>query len=183
MISTEATIKVKDKSFEILISEEQIRSRIKEVAQLIAADYQDKNPLLIGVLNGSFIFLADLVRELHIESEVSFIRMASYEGTTSSGEIKQILGLSDNIFRRHIIIVEDIIDSGLTMVQILDHFKERGAKSVEVCTLLVKPESMKHKLDIKYQCFEISDEFVVGYGLDYDGQGRQLKDIYQLPAK
>jgi len=182
MISTK-TVQVKGKEFEMLISEEQIETKIAEIALQISEDYADKNPLLIGVLNGAFMFAADLMRALKIDSEISFIRMASYEGMSSTGDLKQILGLSDNIFRRNIIIVEDIIDSGLTMEQTLAHFKERGAKSVEVCSLLVKPKSMKRELDIKYKCFEIGDEFVVGYGLDYDGHGRQLKDIYQLPAK
>ena len=183
MLKATETIKIKDLEFEVLINEAQIREKVFEIAQLINHDYADKNPLLIGVLNGSFVFCADLYRELTIPSEISFIRMASYEGTQSSGELKQLLGLSDNIFRRHVIIVEDIIDTGRTMESILNHFKERGAKSVEICSLLVKPNSLEMKLDIRYKCFEISDEFVVGYGLDYDGQGRNLKEIYQLPRE
>ncbi len=182
MQSTSTTVSVKDKEFELLISEQEIRAKVAEVAQQINADYQGKNPLLIGVLNGSFIFAADLAREIEIDAEFSFIRAASYEGTKSTGELKQILGLSDNIFRRDIIIIEDIIDSGHTMETILNHFNERGVKSVVVCSLLVKPQSLTRPLDIQYKCFEISDEFVVGYGLDYDGQGRHLKDIYQLPT-
>lgn len=182
MQSTSTTVSVKDKEFELLISEQEIRAKVAEVAQQINADYQGKNPLLIGVLNGSFIFAADLAREIEIDAEFSFIRAASYEGTKSTGELKQILGLSDNIFRRDIIIIEDIIDSGHTMETILNHFNERGVKSVAVCSLLVKPQSLTRPLDIQYKCFEISDEFVVGYGLDYDGQGRHLKDIYQLPT-
>lgn len=177
------TVKIKDLEFEVLISEQEIQQKIKEVAQQINQEYKEKNPLLIGVLNGSFVFCADLCREITIPSEVSFIRMASYEGTQSSGNIKQILGLSDNVFRRHVIIVEDIIDSGKTMESILTHFQERGAKSVEVCSFLVKPNKLSIEIDIRYKCFEISDEFVVGYGLDYDGQGRNLKEIYQLPRK
>jgi len=177
------TVQVKDKEFELLIPEEEIQSKVKEVAQRISLDYASRNPLLIGVLNGSFIFSADLFRELETNAEISFIRMASYEGTRSTGDVKQILGLNDNIFRRDIIIVEDIIDSGMTMETILSHFMDRGAKSVEVCSLLVKPKSLQRKLNIKYKCFEIGDEFVVGYGLDYEGQGRQLKEIYQLPSE
>ena len=176
-------VKIKDLEFELLIGEEKIKSKIKEVALQISKDYQSKNPLLIGVLNGSFIFCADLVRQIDVPSEVSFIRVASYEGTQSSGDIKQILGLSDNVFRRDVIIVEDIIDSGKTMESILNHFEERGAQSVEICSLLVKPNSLTCEIDIKYRCFDISDEFVVGYGLDYDGQGRNLKEIYQLAPK
>ncbi len=183
MLKTTDTIKIKDLEFEVLISEQNIRQKVKEVGEKISQDFEGKNPLLIGVLNGSFMFCADLCREVKIPSEVSFIRMASYEGTQSSGSIKQILGLSDNVFRRHVIIVEDIIDSGKTMESILDHFQERGAKSVEICSFLVKPNSLEVDLNIRYKCFEISDEFVVGYGLDYDGQGRNLKEIYQLPRK
>jgi len=173
-------IKVKDQTFELLLSEDEIKVKINAIAHQISQDYQEKKPLFIAVLNGSFIFAADLFREISIPAEISFIRMASYEGTTSSGEIKQILGLSDNIFQRDIIIVEDIIDSGLTMEKILEHFNERGAKSVEVCSLLVKPGNIKSAFSIEYKCFEIGDEFVVGYGLDYDGEGRNLKDIFQL---
>lgn len=174
------TVQIKDKRFGVYITSKQIQERVNEIAQAINKDYAGKNPIIIGVLNGSFIFCADLFREIEVPAEVSFIRMASYEGTTSSGEVKQILGLSDNVFKREIIIVEDIIDSGLTMKNILNHFKERGAKSVEVASLLVKPGSMKNKVEIKYCGFEIPDAFVVGYGLDYDKQGRNLKDIYQL---
>lgn len=183
MLRTAENVKIKDLEFEVLISEQEIQKRVKAVAAQISNDYADKNPLLIGVLNGAFIFSADLMREIDIQSEISFIRMASYVGTQSSGDLKQILGLRENPFRRDVIIVEDIIDSGKTMAGILDHFKERGANSVEVCSLLVKPNSFEVELDIKYKCFEISDEFVVGYGLDYDGQGRNLKDIYQLPRE
>ncbi|MCO6359663.1 hypoxanthine phosphoribosyltransferase [Roseivirga pacifica] len=174
------TVQIKDKRFGVYISSEEIQTKVKALADAINADYANKNPLIIGVLNGSFIFCADLFRELTVPAEVSFIRMASYEGTSSSGNVKQILGLSDNVFKRDIIIVEDIIDSGLTMKNILSHFKERGAKSVEVASLLVKPGSIKNKVEIKYCGFEIPDAFVVGYGLDYDKQGRNLKDIYQL---
>jgi hypoxanthine phosphoribosyltransferase len=183
MPQTKSTVHIIDKTFELLISQEDIQQRIETVAKKVCEDYKDRNPLFIGVLNGSFIFCADLVRQIDVPSEVSFIRVASYEGTQSSGDIKQILGLSDNVFRRDVIIVEDIIDSGKTMESILNHFEERGAQSVEICSLLVKPNSLTCEIDIKYRCFDISDEFVVGYGLDYDGQGRNLKEIYQLAPK
>lgn len=176
------SVLVGDLLFKQLLSAKQILERTKTVASQISKDYEGKKPLFIAVLNGSFIFAADLIREVTISSEISFIRMASYEGKSSTGEIKQILGLSDNIFQRDIIVIEDIIDSGLTMEKILNHFKERGARSIEICSLLVKPENLKIDIDIKYKCFDIKNEFVVGYGLDYNGQGRNLKDIYQLPT-
>lgn len=181
MLNTTQSVKIKDLEFEVLISEEKIKKRIQEVAAEIRQDYADKNPLLIGILNGSFIYAADLMRELDLNTEISFIRVASYSGTQSTGDIKEVLGLKENIFNRDIIIVEDIIDSGRTIDSIHSHFSERGANSIEICSLLVKPNSLKTDIDIKYKCFEISDEFVVGYGLDYDGLGRNLKEIYQLP--
>mgnify|MGYP001063600455 CR=1 FL=1 len=173
---------IKDKTFELLISERKIKAKVEIIAGQISEDYKDKKPLLIAVLNGSFIFAADLFREISVPAEISFIRMASYEGTSSSGDIKQILGLSDNIFQRDIIIVEDIIDSGLTIEKILEHFEERGAKSLAVCTLLLKPQNLKNDVQVNYKGFEINNEFVIGYGLDYDGEGRNLKDVFQLPA-
>lgn len=183
MLNTTQSVKIKDLEFEVLICEAEIKKRIKEVAAEIRKDYADKNPLLIGILNGSFIYAADLMRELDLNAEVSFIRVASYSGTQSTGDIKEVFGLKENIFNRDIIIVEDIIDSGRTIDSIFTHFTERGAKSVEVSSLLVKPKSLKTEINIKYKCFEITDEFVVGYGLDYDGYGRNLKEIYQLPQE
>lgn len=174
------SITVRDKEFVSYLTEDQIQQRVKALATELTADYKDKNPLFIGVLNGSFMFVADLMKELSIECEVAFIRLSSYTGMESTGNVKQVLGLQDNVFGRHIILLEDIVDSGLTMEQTLAFFEDRGPKSVEIATLLLKPESLEKELRLKYVGFEIPEKFVVGYGLDYDGHGRNLKDIYQL---
>ena len=173
-------VTVHDKEFVSFIDSDRIAARITELAAQLNADYKDKNPLFIGVLNGSFMFLADLMKALNIECEITFIRLSSYEGMESSGSVRQVLGLQENVFGRHVVLVEDIVDSGLTMANTITFFEERGPKSIEIATLLVKPECLEKELDMKYVGFEIPPKFVVGYGLDYDGQGRNLKDIYQL---
>lgn len=175
-----STITVRDKEFVSFISEDQIQNRVKELAASLTADYARKNPLFIGVLNGSFMFAADLMKNVSIPCEVAFIRMSSYSGMESTGNVKQVLGLQGNVFGRHIILLEDIVDSGLTMSDTLTFFEDRGPKSVEIATLLLKPEKLEKKLSLKYVGFEIPEKFVVGYGLDYEGHGRNLKDIYQL---
>jgi hypoxanthine phosphoribosyltransferase len=173
-------MKIKDKTFKILISEEDLQTRITAISKAINKDYKDKNPLFIGILNGSFMFVADVFKNITLQSEISFIKLASYTEMTNSGSIKELIGLNENLFNRDIIILEDIIDSGRTISSVLEEFKLRGASSVEVATLLLKPDALKVDLDIKYIGFEISNEFVVGYGLDYDGLGRNSRSIYQL---
>lgn len=173
-----ATIDIKDKTFETLIPEEEILRRVKVVADKISNDLKGKNPLLLGVLNGSFIFAADLMRMLTIESEISFVKMSSYEGTESTGNVKKLVGLNENIEGRTVVIVEDIVDSGLTMERMLEYLKDFKPAEIRICTLLLKPENLKRKLDIDYVAMEIPNDFIVGYGLDYDGQGRNLRDIY-----
>lgn len=173
-----ATIDIKDKTFETLIPEEEILRRVKVVADKISNDLKGKNPLLLGVLNGSFIFAADLMRMLTIESEISFVKMSSYEGTGSTGNVKKLVGLNENIEGRTVVIVEDIVDSGLTMERMLEYLKDFKPAEIRICTLLLKPENLKRKLDIDYVAMEIPNDFIVGYGLDYDGLGRNLRDIY-----
>ena len=173
-----ATIDIKDKTFETLIPEEEILRRVKVVADKISNDLKGKNPLLLGVLNGSFIFAADLMRMLTIESEISFVKMSSYEGTESTGNVKKLVGLNENIEGRTVVIVEDIVDSGLTMERMLEYLKDSKPAEIRICTLLLKPENLKRKLDIDYVAMEIPNDFIVGYGLDYDGLGRNLRDIY-----
>ncbi len=173
-------ITLKDKEFSIYMDENTILKRVRELSKEISEDYQDKKPLFVGILNGSFVFASDLVRNISIESEVSFIKVASYHKTKSTGEIKKLVGLTENVFNRHLVIIEDIVDTGLTMSEILEDFAELGAASIAVATLLLKPDSLKKPLDIKYIGFEIPNKFVVGYGLDYDGLGRNLNHIYQL---
>lgn len=173
-------VKIKDKTFETSISEDVIKERVKEVAQQLSKDMEGKNPLLLGVLNGSFIFTADLMREMTIPCEVSFVKLASYQGTTSTGKVHEVLGINEDLTGRTVIIVEDIVESGLTMKQMIETLGTRNPASVHICTLFVKPDRLKVDLTIDYAAFSIPNDFIVGYGLDYDQQGRGLKDIYTL---
>ena len=173
-------IKVKDKTFKTSIPEAQILERVKAVADRINTDMADKNPLLLAMLNGSFIFAADLMRGITTPCEISFVRMASYEGTSSTGAVKQLIGLKEDIKDRTVVIVEDIIDSGLTMQHLLNLLAEKQPRAIHIAALLVKPGNLQVKLDIPYCCFEIPNDFIVGYGLDYDGEGRNLPSIYTV---
>ncbi len=177
-----ATIDIKDKTFETLIPEEEILRRVKTVADKMNNDLKGKNPLLLGVLNGSFIFAADLMRMLTIDCEISFVKMSSYNGTSSTGNVKKLVGLKENIEGRTIVIVEDIVDTGLTMEQMLKYLEEFKPAEVHICTLLLKPENLKRDLNIEYVAMEIPNDFILGYGLDYDGLGRNLRDIYVVKA-
>lgn len=173
-------IKIKDKTFKTSIPEAQILERVKAVADRINTDMAGKNPLLLAMLNGSFVFAADLMRMINIPCEISFVKMASYEGTSSTGKVKQLLGLNEDIKGRTVIIVEDIVESGLTMKALLDTLHEQEPAEIQICTLLLKPECLKVPLDIKYVAIEIPNDFILGYGLDYDQQGRNLRDIYTV---
>lgn len=174
------TITVKDKVFSTFLTEEQIKNEVAKTAELINRDYEGKKPLFLAVLSGSFIFAADLLRSINIPCEIAFIRVASYEGTNTTGEVKQVMGLKEDLTDRHVIVVEDIIDSGLTMKELLKMLSDKGAADVSIASLLVKPGNLKVELDIKYKCFEIPNDFILGYGLDYDGEGRNFKDIYKV---
>lgn len=173
-------IQIKDKSFEISIPETKILERIKVVADKINADMADKNPLFLAVLNGSFVFAADLMRMITIPSEISFVKLASYQGTTSTGVIKEVIGINEDLTDRHVVIVEDIVESGLTIKRMIETLGTRNPASIEICTLLLKPDRLTVPLDIKYVAMEIPNDFIVGYGLDYDHQGRNLRDIYTV---
>ncbi len=174
------TIKIHDKTFRISYSENEILSRVKAVADKINKDMAGKNPLFLAVLNGSFIFAADLLRMITIPCEVSFVKLASYQGTMSTGTIKEVIGINEDISGRTVIIVEDIIESGLTMKRMLETLGTRNPESIHICTLLMKPEKLTIDLDVEYAAMEIPNDFIVGYGLDYDQQGRNLRDIYTL---
>lgn len=165
-----------------LISENQIQDKVKEIAADISHKYAGEAPILIGILNGSFIFCADLIRELDIDCEIDFIKVSSYMGTESVGTVKLRKDISADITNRHVIIVEDIIDSGITIKFIKDRMLEAGPKSVAIVTLLMKPDIAKLDFKIDWVGFEIPPEFVVGYGLDYDQLYRNLKAIYRLEA-
>lgn len=175
-----SVVRIKDKLFETSIPEAEIKQRVKAVAERISKDMEGKNPLLLAVLNGSFIFAADLMREITIPCEISFVKLASYQGTTSTGKIKEVLGINEDLTGRTVIIIEDIVESGLTMKRMIESLGTRNPESVHICTLLLKPERLKTRLDIEYVAFEIPNDFILGYGLDYDQQGRHLRDIYTL---
>ena len=173
-------VKIKDKTFQTSITEAEIKQRVKELAIRISKDLEGKNPLLLGVLNGSFIFAADLMREMTISYEISFVKLASYQGITSTGKVHEVLGINENLTGRDIVIVEDIVDTGRTMKQMVESLGTRNPASVHICTLFVKPDKMEEPLDIEYAAFSIPNDFILGYGLDYDQQGRGLKEIYTL---
>lgn len=175
-----SVVKIKDKTFKTSIPEAQILERVKAVAERINTDMADKNPLLLAMLNGSFVFAADLMREITVPCEISFVKMSSYQGTSSTGKVKQLLGLNEDIKGRTVIIVEDIVESGLTLKTLLETLKEKEPADVQICTLLFKPDCLQVPLDIKYLAMEIPNDFILGYGLDYDQQGRNLRDIYTV---
>ncbi len=173
-------VQVKDKKFALYISEETIKARVKEVAAQIDQDLRKKNPLFLVILNGSFVFAADLLRDINFPCEITFVKMASYEGTSTTGEVKQLIGLNENVTGRTVVIVEDIIESGTTMKEMLHILGEKKPKEVFITSLFVKPGCLKVDLKIDYRCFDIEDDFIVGYGLDYNHEGRNLPHIYQV---
>ena len=176
----ETKVTVHQKQFELLLEEETIAKRIRLLAIQLNVGYENRKPIFLGVLNGSFLFLADLMKEVELDCETEFVKIASYHGTSSSGAIKDALGMPTNLKNRDVIIVEDIIDSGLTMKYILSKIYEQEPASVAVCTLLFKPDALQEEIqELSYIGFEIPNEFVVGYGLDYDGLGRNLNHIYR----
>ena len=169
-------VTIKDKTFETSIPEAEILKRVKAVAERLNHDFAGKNPLFLAVLNGAFVFAADLMREITIPCEISFVKLASYQGTTSTGKVTEVLGVNEDLSGRHIVIV----DTGLTMKRMIESLGTRHPASVDVCALLLKPEKLQVELDIKYVAMEIPNDFIVGYGLDYDQQGRNLRDIFTL---
>ena len=173
-------VKIKDKTFRPSITEAEIKSRVMALAQQISQDMEGKTPLFLGVLNGAFIFAADLIREMTIPCEISFVKLASYQGTTSTGKIKEVLGINEDLSGRTVVIVEDIVESGQTMKRMIESLGTRNPASVHICTLFFKPDKLQEELNLDYVAFRIPDDFIVGYGLDYDGLGRDLKDIYTI---
>jgi len=175
-----SVIQVKDKKFKTFIDEETILKRVKELAREIEQDYKDRNPFFVSILNGSFIFASDLMREIDIDCEISFVKVSSYRGDTSTGKVVSLIGFDADIEDRDVVILEDIVDSGATMVELYKLIKQYHPKSVALISLLVKPDALKHEVKIDYRGFEIANEFIVGYGLDYNGHGRNHRSIYQL---
>ena len=174
------SIQIKDKRFAVSYKEEDILKQVERVAQELNRDMADKNPLFISVLNGSFMFTADLMKRIEVPCEISFVKMASYQGDSSTGKVKKLVGLNEDIAGRTVVIVEDIVDTGLTMQRLLETLSEMNPAEIQIATLLLKPEKLKVPLDIKYVAMQIPNDFIVGYGLDYDGLGRNYKDIYTV---
>jgi hypoxanthine phosphoribosyltransferase len=176
-------MKVKDLEFKELISARAVQEKVKSLAVKINHDYHDKTPLFLPILNGSFIFASDLIKEINVSCKVSFVKINSYSGTQSTGQLKTLIGLEESLFNQDILIVEDIVDTGLTLQKIMDELHELGTKSVEVVSLLRKKTAREKNIRVKYVGFEIEEEFVLGYGLDYDGLGRNTHEIYKLIDK
>lgn len=174
------TITVNGLAFRPYISAADIQACVEKMGLRISRDYEGKRPLFLAVLNGAFIFAADLIRACTIDCEIAFIRLASYDGLSSSGRVKTVIGLQEKLEGRHVIIIEDIVDSGKTLAEFLPQLQEKGPASVAVAALLLKPEALEFEVPVHYKGFEIPSSFVIGYGLDYGGLGRQLPDIYQL---
>lgn len=173
-------ISIKDKVFVPYITANSLQQRVAEIGAEISQDFKLDCPVLIGVLNGSFIFLSDLVKNISIPIEVSFVKVSSYSGTSSTGVIKNLLGLDIDLQNRSVIIIEDIIDTGLSMKHLLEMIQMESPKRVAIATLLLKPDALSHPLNINYIGFKIPNKFVVGYGMDFDGLGRNLPELYQL---
>lgn len=183
MIPTKELI-FKDQSFKLFIPQERIAERVHAMGKQMNRDYKEKNPLFLVVLNGAFMFASDLLRLIDVENRVSFIKLASYDGFIQADEVQTLIGIDESLEGRDIIVLEDIIDSGNTIFHFMDDLKKYQPNSIQVACLLLKPENLQHHdLDIKYVGFEISNEFVIGYGMDYDGLGRSLADLYQLNSK
>ena len=173
-------ITVKDKSFKPYISEEELYASVKNVASKINKDYKGSTPIFLGILNGSFMFFGDLLKSIDLECTVSFVKLASYEGTNSTGTVNELIGLNEDIEGKDIVLVEDIVDTGNTLVKLHDILSSKKPKSIKIATLLYKPEAYKKHHSIDYVGLEIPNAFVLGYGLDYDGLGRNLSSIYVL---
>jgi hypoxanthine phosphoribosyltransferase len=173
-------ITVHDKNFIPYLSEATILEKVKELAAKLDSDYAGKKPLFIAILNGSFMFTSDLFKYLTIEAEICFIKLASYKGTKSTGHVITAIGLDTDVTDRHVVILEDIIDTGKTMNEFLPQLRNQQPASMKVAVLLHKPEATIFPVTIDYCCFSIPNKFVLGYGLDYDGLGRNIRELYQL---
>jgi len=173
-------VKFHGKDFKLSYSYEQIKEAIGSIAQQINKDYEGQRPLLICILNGSFMFAADLCKELNIEVEISFLKLATYSGTSSTGKIKKLIGLNEELKDRSVIILEDIVDTGFTINEVINQVNEHNPSEIKVATLLFKPDALQMPVHLDYVGIEIPNEFIVGYGLDFDGLGRNLKDIYTI---
>lgn len=174
---------IHDLTFEKFISEDKIRKKVLLLAKQISEDYKDRIPCFLPILNGSFMFASDLLKEIDLQCRVSFVKIASYQGTQSTGKVKTLIGHEESLFNQDIIIIEDIVDTGISLQQTINDLRELGTKSVEAVSLFRKTQAREKNIDVKYVGFDIENEFVVGYGLDYDGLGRNLKTIHKVKKK
>ncbi len=172
-------MKIKDVTFKKVISQAKIEEKVTELAAQISEDYKGKTPVLLPILNGAFMFASDLIKEITVPCRVSFVKISSYQGTQSTGQLKTLVGHEESLFNQDILIVEDIVDSGMTLEKIMLELRDRGAKTVEAVSLLRKKIAREKNIGVKYVGFELEEEFVVGYGLDYDGLGRNYRDLYK----
>jgi len=178
-----STIQIKDKTFRLSIPESEILAAVRKVAEDINHDIAGKNPLFICVLNGAFMFAADLMKNVNIPCEITFVKLSSYEGLYTTGSVKEVIGLSESVVGRNVVIVEDIVDTGITMERILSSLRAKGANEIKVATFLQKPDALQRDITVDYVAMKIPNDFIVGYGLDYDGYGRNLKDIYTVVSE
>lgn len=173
-------IKILDRNFKKSISESKITLTINDIANRMNSELKNENPLFISILNGSFMFAADLMKRITFPCEISFVKIASYHGTTSSDEMLELIGLKENLKGRTVVIIEDIVDSGKTMSKVLEMLQNRGAGKILISTLLLKPDALRYDIKPDYVAMTIPNDFIVGYGLDYNGYGRNLPDIYTV---
>jgi hypoxanthine phosphoribosyltransferase len=173
-------VKVRDKEFSLFLTEEDIAKAVDQVAEMINIDMQGRDPLFLCVLNGAFIFASDLLKKIKVDCEISFVKLSSYVGTQTTNTVRELIGLDQVLVGRTVVVIEDIIDTGITMAYTLEKLRKVGATDVRIASLLFKPEAFKKNYPIDYVGIVIPNEFIVGYGLDYDGHGRNLPDIYKI---
>lgn len=178
-----STIQIKDKLFSLSISEKEIQQAVKKVADEMNRDLVSENPLFICVLNGAFMFAGDLMKHVSVPCEITFIKLSSYEGLYTTGEVKEVIGLNESVVGRNVVVVEDIVDTGITMERIINSLQAKGAGKIHVATFLQKPEALQRDIKVDYVAMKIPNDFIVGYGLDYDGYGRNLRDIYTVVSE
>ncbi len=177
-------VKIHDKEFELFITYEKIRSVVEKMAEKMNADFKGKNPLFLCILNGSFMFAAEIFKRISLlDAEISFIKLASYSGIHTTGNVKQLIGLNEDLTGRTVIVLEDIVDSGITITDTIKQIEAKNPAEIKIATLLLKPDALQVKVQLDYIGLEIPNDFIVGYGLDYDGRGRNLIDIYKVTEK
>jgi len=178
-----STIQIKDKKFALSIADVEIQAAVRKVADAINRDMAGKDPLFLCVLNGAFMFASDLMKNVNVPCQITFIKLSSYEGLYTTGAVKEIIGLNESVVGRTVVVVEDIVDTGITMERILASLKAKGASEIHVATFLQKPDALQRNIQVDYIAMKIPNDFIVGYGLDYDGYGRNMKDIYTVVAE